>query len=91
MNALQKRKESVDRLPPYAGVSRIRFGGSKAAAFLSTAHQRSPGEARTLGASAPRHKSPAHFGIRAMDARLTAGEVPEDEAVGGDMVHGIGG
>src|SRR5690606_9740061 len=32
------------RFPPYAGVSRIRFGGSKAAAFLSTAHQRSPGD-----------------------------------------------
>jgi hypothetical protein len=31
-------------LPPYAGVSRIRFGGSKAAAFLSTALSGPPGK-----------------------------------------------
>ena len=30
--------------PPYAGVSRIRFSGSWAAAHLSAAHERPPGE-----------------------------------------------
>src|SRR5690606_36239707 len=46
------------RLPPYAGVNRIRFGGSKAAAFLSTAHQRSPGDEPTLGAIGEKVKGP---------------------------------
>ncbi len=36
-------------LPPYAGVNRIRFSGSVAAATLSSARQRSPGDGVGLG------------------------------------------
>ena len=38
-------------LPPSAGVNRIRFSGSKAPAFLSSADWRSPGDDGSIGAS----------------------------------------
>ena len=41
---LHRRDNGPAATPPYAGVDRIRFSGSWAAAHLSAAHQRPPGE-----------------------------------------------
>lgn len=67
-------------LPPYAGVNRIRFGGSRAAAPLSTAHERSPGDRATLGALAREGKSVADRVAR-LGRRLSHGSRKKARAV----------